>query len=246
MSDATGLPEEDDLLAAEHALGLLDAAENALAERRSREEPAFAASVEAWRKRMEPLLGAVPAREPPAHVWAAISTAIAPAAVEQAGNVVQLKKRVAVWRGYSAAITAIAASLALVVGLDMLKQSPPVPVVQPSASEPMLVATVAPESGPVSIMAAYDSGSGDLIVTPAGLSAVAGHDHELWVVPGTGNPRSLGLIRAGAPERITLPAEMATMLHAEATLAISAEPTGGSPTGLPTGPIVATGKLSQV
>jgi anti-sigma-K factor RskA len=38
---------------------------------------------------------------------------------------------------------------------------------------------------------------------------------------------------------------MARELHSGATLAISVEPAGGSPTGSPTGPVVASGKLER-
>jgi anti-sigma-K factor RskA len=33
---------------------------------------------------------------------------------------------------------------------------------------------------------------------------------------------------------------------AQATLAVSVEPPGGSPTGLPTGPVIASGKLTKL
>jgi anti-sigma-K factor RskA len=33
---------------------------------------------------------------------------------------------------------------------------------------------------------------------------------------------------------------------ADATLAVSLEPPGGSPTGLPTGPVIANGKLANL
>jgi anti-sigma-K factor RskA len=38
---------------------------------------------------------------------------------------------------------------------------------------------------------------------------------------------------------------LARLLENGATIAISVEPRGGSPTGIPTGPVIASGALSQ-
>jgi anti-sigma-K factor RskA len=48
--------------------------------------------------------------------------------------------------------------------------------------------------------------------------------------------------RTGAM-RATLAPAMARQLGAGITLAVSVEPIGGSPTGLPTGPVIAAGSL---
>jgi len=42
---------------------------------------------------------------------------------------------------------------------------------------------------------------------------------------------------------VTVPAELQTAMAAGKVLAVSLEPTGGSPTGLPTGPVLYTGLL---
>ena len=53
MSEAPDLSEAE-ALAAEHALGVLNAAERAAAETRMATDPAFAADVQAWRDRLAP------------------------------------------------------------------------------------------------------------------------------------------------------------------------------------------------
>jgi len=68
---------------------------------------------------------------------------------------------------------------------------------------------------------------------------------ELWVIAGDGVPHSLGLLPAGGG-RMPVSSANRARLAAGATLAVSLEPIGGSPTGLPTGPVVATGALSKV
>ena len=42
------------------------------------------------------------------------------------------------------------------------------------------------------------------------------------------------------------PPDLARRLTPDASLAVSLEPPGGSPTGLPTGPVVALGKLTSL
>ena len=67
----------------------------------------------------------------------------------------------------------------------------------------------------------------------------------VMIAPGD-KPRSLGLIEAGRPVQINLPAELMQRIAANATLAVSLEPPGGSPTGQPTGPVIANGKLTNL
>jgi anti-sigma-K factor RskA len=73
----------------------------------------------------------------------------------------------------------------------------------------------------------------------------AGRVLELWSVPAQGAPRSLGLIKANGTtvlSRERLPP--ALLKGGTAALAVSVEPPGGSPTGVPTGPVVFAGKLT--
>jgi anti-sigma-K factor RskA len=70
---------------------------------------------------------------------------------------------------------------------------------------------------------------------------------ELWLIPaGEARPHSLGLVQGGRPIAFDIPSDLAGRITPDATLAISLEPPGGSPTGLPTGPIVASGKLTNL
>ena len=69
---------------------------------------------------------------------------------------------------------------------------------------------------------------------------------ELWLIAPGDQPRSLGLIDPGKPIRINVPADLSRRVSADAALAVSVEPPGGSPTGLPTGPVIASGKLTNL
>jgi anti-sigma-K factor RskA len=238
--------EELDLLAAEYALGLLDGAERARAESLHSSDPAFRDSAARWLGRLAPLLDEVEAASPPPGLWARIEAAIAPKEASPAAsdwtpgsNVHVLRRKVSLWRGYSAAATALAASLALFL-VARQPSEPPAP--QPAPAP--LIAMMEAEGSPAKLVAAYDPASRTLLVAPAaGVEAVAGHSHELWLIPADGKPRPMGLLQPGGPRRIAIPQAMLGEVKAEVTLALSVEPAGGSPSGQPTGPIVAAGKL---
>ncbi len=238
----------DDRLAAEFVLRLLDGEELTEASRRLRDEPAFAALVGGWEKRLAPLLDGIPEEAPPADVWSRISSSLRQQNDEGA-TIHQLRRRANVWRAYSAGITAIAAALVLVIGLDVAKQDPvlqPPPAETPARAAATLVASLGSEGGPAALIITYDPDARSLIATPAVLQGAAGHDHELWVVPASGQPRSLGIVTAGKSRKITIPPALLRAIGANATLAVSVEPEGGSPTGQPTGPVIASGQLTRI
>jgi anti-sigma-K factor RskA len=71
---------------------------------------------------------------------------------------------------------------------------------------------------------------------------------ELWVLPAAnvnnGNPVSLGLLpTTGEHRRVLTAAQRAALVGAQ-QLAVSLEPAGGSPTGLPTGPVLHVAPLA--
>jgi anti-sigma-K factor RskA len=71
---------------------------------------------------------------------------------------------------------------------------------------------------------------------------------EVWLVPPDGAPRSLGLLpsaEGGTTVALNLPHDTAEAL-ATSELAVSLEPSGGSTTGLPTGPVLFSGAVLPV
>ena len=66
---------------------------------------------------------------------------------------------------------------------------------------------------------------------------------ELWMLPGgEQKPVSLGLITTHETQVVRIPDTLAARLDAAHGLAMSVEPAGGSPTGLPTGPVLYAGE----
>lgn len=246
MSDDLDMNDEAlDLLAAEYALGLPDDGERARAEGLLATDRGFRDRVARWSGRLAPLLDEVEAASPPAGLWTRIEREIdpragsAPADLAPGSNVHALRRKVNVWRGYSAAATALAASLALFLVTRPPAEAPPAP----PAPAP-LIAMMEAEGSPAKLVATYDPARRMLLVAPAaGVDAVAGHAHELWLIPADGKPRPMGLLEPGAPRRMAIPPAMLAEMKADVTLALSVEPAGGSPSGLPTGPVIASGKL---
>ena len=224
----------DDGLAIDTALGALGRDALRAAELRMASDPAFRDSVDAWCRLLAPLDEATPPVTPSTEVWSRIMSVVEPAphVVAKASIWSSLN----LWRGLAGASTAVAAVTAIL--LVVRPDAPPAPQ--------LLVANLASEAGASLITATYDAGRGAIILTPAGKTDDAGRTPELWVIEGSNPPRSLGTIDLASPEAHASPAERLTGLKPGSTLAISLEPKGGSKTGAPTGPVVATGKLTGI
>ena len=231
MSDAfdhSSLPDEE-LLAAEYALGVLSSAERAAAEQRFARDQGFARLVAEWEQRLAPWAAEIADVAPPPQVWDRIVGAL-PSQTQNPG----LWQSLVFWRGLSLAAGALAAAcLATLIYLGTLTQPQP------------LVATIEGD-GHRHFVATNDTRRGTVAVVPAAFNADATRVPELWLIPADGKPRPVGLLRADQTVTLTLPAELAALAKGDAVLAVSLEPPGGSTTGLPTGPVIATGKLTSL
>ena len=248
----TSVPPFDkrEQLAAEQALGVLDGADRTRAERLIADDAGFAARVEWWHERLAPLLDDIAAVSPSPELWVRINAALDNARDgandgegARATNVIPIERALRRWKGLATAFGAIAAALAVVLVLPDAQT----PLPAPSAATPApMTAAIAAAGATPSFTLAYSPADRSLTVIPAAVSPVAGHSHELWVIPQGGKPIALGVIDAAKPMRMTMPAAMAPHMTGTSTLAVSAEPLGGSPTGQPTGPVIGSGQLQTV
>jgi anti-sigma-K factor RskA len=230
MSDTSahsGMPA-DELLAAEFALGVLAGTERDAAAQRIAREPGFARMVAAWEERLAPWAAEIAEASPSPAVWDRIAAAL-PA---QAAPRTSLWQSLAFWRGLTLATGALAA--ACIGALIYLGNAPP--------QAPLIAAIDG--GGHHHFVATLDTRSGTVAVVPAAFAADATRVPELWLIPADGKPRPLGLLRADRTVTITIPPELAPHATRNAVLAVSLEPQGGSPTGQPTGPVIASGKLT--
>lgn len=252
MSDTPDMPGDgpemtgpeltgDDALAAEYALGVLSAAERAAAETRATRDPAFAAAVEAWRARLEPLSDEIVPVAVSEGLWRAVERSL-----PSNDDAALLRRRASAWRNAAVAGFGLAAASLAAVGV-MVARPPQVIQAPAAAPAPMLNATLATQGGQQLFVAAYDPERQALIITslvPAG--ADPGHVHQLWLIPADGKPRSLGMVTPGKSSEMPMAKDMAPMVGEGATLAVSVEPPGGSPMPHPTGPVAATGALAKI
>ena len=238
MTDIRTTDDLPDVSAAELALGVLDGEERAVALRRVLAEPGFAQSVEAWRGYLGQLFAVWPEVAAPEGVFERVERSIdAPHAIATPSR--------PFWPAV-AGLTSLAAAGLLVFVVARPPQAPlpvPAPVVVPA--QPLLVASIAPTAKGAAIAAVYDPARGVLRVTAADMPA-AGRSTELWVIGADKTPHSLGLLTPGGATSVTPALAVRRQLAAGATLAVTIEPEGGSPTGAPTGPIVLKGDLSAV
>ncbi len=224
-ADHNALPE-DELIAAEYALGVLAGAERAAAERRFARERGFALLVEAWQERLAPWAAEIEEVPAPPQVWEAIAASLPR---PRPG----LWQSLAFWRTFALASALASACLAVVIYLGAADRNAP------------LVAAIE-GGGQRSFVATVDTRRATIAVVPAAFAADATRVPELWLIPPGGKPLSLGVVRADKAVVISIPPALAAQTASGATLAVSLEPPGGSPTGAPTGPVIGAGQLTNL
>jgi anti-sigma-K factor RskA len=233
MTDERNIGDEDDTpLAAEFVLGLLSAQERRDLERRLTREPALAAEVEFWEQRLGVLASEVKSVAPPQQVWARIDAAVG--GDDRTASHSGIWNNLLFWR--YAAIGSAAIAAASLAALAYVGRS---------ADQP-LIAKLDVSGGQAGFVAAIDTGHTGLTIIPASVTNFNQRVLELWLIAPGDKPRSLGLIDPNRPIHIKLPSDLVQRVAADATLAVSLEPPGGSPTSLPTGPVIANGKLTNL
>ena len=245
-------PELQERLAAEYALGTLRGAARGRFQRWMREDAAIALAVARWEGRLAPMAAAVTAVEPPARVWRAVKERLG-ASGERAGRDGPaprgLWESLAFWRHLGLAASGMAAALlaAIVLIAPQPPQPAPPPVVLRAPSNGMAASYLAVLSDPKTqkpfIVVSAGRNSNDLWVKALDPAIhVAGKSLELWALPAGQAPKSLGLVAAAdkmAAIKLAAPADRS--LGDVPALAVSLEPSGGSPTGAPTGPVLFSG-----
>lgn len=229
------MTEDDDILAAEYALGLLSPDEAAAVEARLKVDAPLSLRVAWWRDQLSPLAEEA-GSEPSPDVWRGIQTRL--------GVNDNAPDRARPWKWATGGMGAVAAALLAVVALRPGPAPLPIPVPAVVTAPPM-VASLSGERG-MAVTVAFESSSGRMLVTPVVLDAGKG-DAELWIIPvGASVPVSLGVIDAKTPGSHNVGAAHAALLLPGATFAISQETKGGSSTGQPQGPVIGTGKIIRV
>ena len=213
-------------LSAEYVVGTLRGRARRRFEAMAHADRDLRAVLDQWESQLTPLAEGTRPVEPPTRVWKAIEARIAPANVQGEDGV-----------GFWRSIGMLASGLAAVLAVAFLWFSPA------REAEPDFVAVLAAsDSVPRMVVSLHASNELRVRVVNS-WKGTEGKSLELWALPKNGAPRSLGLVQNERDTRIRLAAADARLLDASA-FAVSLEPRGGSPTGVPTGPVLCSGAIA--
>ncbi|KUL95889.1 hypothetical protein DK26_09860 [Bosea sp. WAO] len=233
-------------MAGEYVLGLIEGAEFAAAERRHAEDRDFAGAVEFWRGHLAEVDASATPIAPPADLWSRIEAGIAglvtgaAAAPMTSGAASVPRSRFAdwwnslfVWRGaaFAGALAALLLAIGLVGALDRARR------------QPVMVAVLMTDTSiAAAVVNTYADGRVEMLPLQT-IDVPAGKALEIWTLWDRAvGPRSVGLIDRAR----TTPLRLDDLpLGKDQLFEITLEPASGSPTGRPTGPIIAKGTTAQ-
>jgi anti-sigma-K factor RskA len=243
MSDTDHIAPEDEgrVLAAEYVLGVLSAEERRTVEARMAEEASFAREVAEWEEKLGGIASYVPPAAPPAQSWLRIQASLGEQPLTASTGPVSFWQSLAFWRAFSLGSSVLAAACVAAL-LYVGSRVPP----SPSPRTPLLATLTGAKTKMPNFVATIGTDGRSLTIVPAALLTADKRSMELWLIPQGGKPASLGLISGNQPVQLNLPPELAQHVASGAALAVSLEPLGGSPTGQPTGEVVAIGHLDRL
>ncbi len=256
-------------LAASYALGTLRGGARRRFEVLARSHATVRAAALVWQGRLSSLAELEPEVAPSPVVWQRIENLINAEKQAKRMEAARLQAAVAVpasaswwsslslWRGASA-VGATAALVAIVAGANLSTvntrlggqvaslggQVKDLAGKLAAAPEIQYVAVLADDKAAASMLVTFDPKSQKLILKRVGnYQEQPDKSLELWALPPTGGPKSLGVMGTDAVARLT--AATADVREVP-TLAITLEPKGGVPPGSgPTGPVLFKGALIE-
>jgi len=221
----------DEVLAGEYVFGVLSLEDRQKVERRMRSDRQFAAIVSRWEQNLSEFNEEYETVTPSSSVYPKIEKRIF-------GDVAfgaQLWNSLLVWRSMAFGSLFLAAGVLVfaITNEGALR----------GTSGKQLTASLSGQNSPITLLANYDVANGRLKVTPVAAGKPEEKSLELWLIRGSDPAEALGVLPQGGDGEIVLPPELHSKLTEGAIIAVSVEPFGGSPTGKPTGDVVASGTI---
>ncbi|MXQ07829.1 hypothetical protein GQ651_08215 [Alphaproteobacteria bacterium GH1-50] len=220
---------DDEALAAEYVLHLLDADARRAFEDRLRDDRALQDMVYRWEGELAPLSEEIAPAAPPPALKSKVMEAVGPS-----------RERSPLQSIWSLVLGgAVAAGLLgfLMFG-DVLRG--------PADLTPEFEARLSAGDGSVILVAQVIPATHEIVVERVAGGPPPGRVHELWLIAeGATAPVSLGVLQDEGATRIRVPDDIAPGVRT-GTVAISDEPPGGSPTGAPTGSVIATATFVDI
>ncbi|GAB5378149.1 MAG: hypothetical protein AcusKO_46110 [Acuticoccus sp.] len=237
LAGAAGTTDRDDRIdALEYVLSLHDPATRRTFELALLDDAALAAEVWRAESALAPLAEALTPRKPPARVWRGVQRKALATAARAAGRRAP-RRALAFWRSLATLLGVAAIAAGCLVAVLVLR---PEAVLSPAPADS--VAALVSQDGAVTL--ARLRGDGTLLAEPFGAALADGRTPQLWVVAEGGVPQPVGVLSAAKQTVLAAP-EPAEALKG-ARLEITEEPQGGSPSGKPTGAVLAQGTLRQI
>ncbi len=242
-------------LAAAYALGTLRGLARARFEKLLRGDATLREEVTFWHERFSEFATRLRPVAPRAVVWTALEQTIGQSKAIEAHKVVPLSSRkpapargkaprLLLWQSWAAAATVAAVALGVGLQREQSRSESLSAALEIAANKPMpYVAVIQPVEGDVRWAISLHPEQNRMHITLSGKRMPADtrvRSLELWMLDSKGAPLSLGLLPVSGSRvlDLPLPALPASELGAALTLAVSVEPKGGSPTGLPTGKVL--------
>ena len=228
-------PELRDALAAEYVLGTQTRLVRQRLTRLIEEDAELAELVAWWHTELAPLSEMIEPVPTPPWIWRRIENILQPAEEEPGGG---WWSNLMVWRWS----TGLAAALALLLVLIQPPAPPPeVPV------EGGVVLVLTDDASKPAFLVSRQSTDAPLKAQALDLAALTPEQvYELWLLIPDEAPLSLGLLNDQGSTLLQPSDELNRLVRPGLALAVSLEPSGGSPTGVPTGPVLFVGNIQSL
>lgn len=215
-------------VANEYVLGLLTYEERLACQHRMSTDRAFRLEVEKYEALFSPMNDEIEPHSPPKNLLKGINNKLFTAPKPS------VWKSLFVWRGLSAACASVALAAVLVPTYLNFSATP----------NAQLIASLEAEGSETRYLALYDPANGTLKLRALSNEHEDDKSHELWLIQGSGAPKSLGLVEH---KNISISiGELDRKIDENLTFAISLEAAGGSTSEGPTGPVIAAGQALEL
>jgi len=217
-----------DALCGEYLVGTMRGRPRRRFERALKQEPLVAARLAYWQRLYAPRPSDKMRVQPDPTTWRRLEIELGLAQYKR-----PWWRRVGLWRLWATAATA---ALVVVLGIQVQQYEGPRQLVE--------IARLSSKDQPAAVTASISKDRQFLeLRATRPIEAGPGQSYELWLIPQEGGaPLSLAVL-GKLDARLIVPEAQRARLRTGATLAVSVEPAGGSPTGAPTGPVIMTGAI---
>lgn len=221
----------DEALAAEYVLHLLDAEDRRAFETRLREDQVLRMLVTEWEIKLAGMAEVIEPVEPPNDLKSSVMRAIEGPAK---------RSPIFGWKPWARIISTLVVTG--FVGFLLLTN-----VFEPKPDmTPAFRAELSSTDNSVVLVASVIPATHEIVVEPVLGTPPQGRIFELWLIAESAQaPISLGVLATNETTRIRVPDDIAPSVRT-GTIAISDEPPGGSPSGQPTGSVLATATFEDI